>query len=61
MGLTPFEVLSSASVMKRGAGRYANALVGGNKIMLNPVSFGDARHQRSDMQSVYAGTGGRRY
>jgi hypothetical protein len=49
-----------------GPGVHANALVGGNKIMLNPVSFGDANGinvaaTMTDLQLVYAGPGGRRY
>jgi hypothetical protein len=49
-----------------GPGVHANALLGGNKIMLNPVSFGDANGINvaatlTDLQLVYAGPGGRRY
>jgi hypothetical protein len=49
-----------------GPGVHANALVGGNKIMLNPMSFGDANGinvaaTMTDLQLVYAGPGGRRY
>lgn len=46
-----------------GPGLHANALVGGNKIMLNPVSFGDANGINvaatlTDLQLVYVGPGG---
>ena len=49
-----------------GPGVHANALVGGNKIMLNPVSFGDANGINvaatlTDLQLVYAGPAARRY
>jgi Protein of unknown function (DUF992) len=49
-----------------GPGLHANALVGGNKIMLNPISFGDANGLNvaatlTDLQLVYVGTGGRRH
>ena len=49
-----------------GPGVHANALVGGNKIMLNPVSFGDANGINvaatlTDLQLVYVSPGGRRY
>ena len=48
-----------------GPGVHANALLGGNKIMLNPVSFGDANGINvaatlTDLQLVYAGRDGRR-
>ena len=48
-----------------GPGAHANALVG-NKIMLNPVSFGDANGFNiaatlTDLQLVYAGSGRGRY
>jgi uncharacterized protein DUF992 len=54
-------VSAGASV---GPGVHANALVG-NKIMLNPVSFGDANGLNvaatmTDLQLVYVGPGGRR-
>ena len=47
-----------------GPGLHANALVGGNKIMLNPVSFGDANGINvaatlTDLQLVYAGPASR--
>jgi hypothetical protein len=49
-----------------GPGLHANALVGGNKIMLNPISFGDANGLNvaatlTDLQLVFVGTGGRRH
>jgi hypothetical protein len=48
-----------------GPGVHANALVGGNKVMLNPISFGDANGinfaaTMTDMQLVYVGPGRRR-
>jgi uncharacterized protein DUF992 len=48
-----------------GPGLHANALVGGNRIMLNPISFGDANGLNvaatlTDLQLVYVGGGGRR-
>jgi len=49
-----------------GPGLHANALVGGNKIMLNPISFGDANGLNvaatlTDLQLVYVGPGRRKY
>ena len=48
-----------------GPGLHANALVGGNKIMLNPISFGDANGLNiaatlTDLQLVYVSRGRRR-
>jgi hypothetical protein len=48
-----------------GPGVHANALIGGKKIMLNPVSFGDANGLNiaatlTDLQLVYVDQRGRR-
>jgi hypothetical protein len=56
----------SVCLRRRVRTLHANALVGGNKIMLNPVSFGDANGINvaatlTDLQLVYVGSGGRRY
>ena len=48
-----------------GPGVHADALVGGKKIMLNPISFGDANGLNvaatlTDLQLVYVGQRGHR-
>jgi hypothetical protein len=58
--------MGASAGLALGPGIHANALVGGNKIMLNPVSFGDSNGLNvaatlTDLQLIYVGPAGRRY